>query len=100
MSYETFLTAIRVFEKRSGVRVRSHRNGGAYYAFGQGVRLTGNSVCKKITVRWGSGHTAMFEVPSQSANPENRFRVSRPPVGFCVGVGHLMYPVKTMSVTA
>lgn len=35
---------------------------GRHFAFLGDVRITGNTVSKKLTVRWGSGHQGLVEV--------------------------------------
>lgn len=35
---------------------------GMYYAHCEGVKIIGTPTSKKVTVKWGSGHTAMAAI--------------------------------------
>lgn len=63
MKYQDFVDGITEIASRSGedVKIKFDNNDGKYTGIASnGVRFFGNSKTLKITVRWGSGHTAQF----------------------------------------
>lgn len=63
MSYDAFCSHVRGFAKKAGHSVRfSSENGKHIARLNGGVTITGNTLCRKLTVRWGSGHVAVTSV--------------------------------------
>lgn len=63
MKYEKFVESITEIAAKSGeeVQIRFDNEDGKFTGIASnGVRFFGNSNGFKITVRWGSGHTAQF----------------------------------------
>ena len=63
MSYEVFKQKVLDYARPLGLRVRfNHTNGRHYANFSDGMVIVGNSVALSVSVRWGSGHTATFQL--------------------------------------
>lgn len=62
MSFESFKSAVRQFISRAGgdIAVRFSQDEGKHIAYaGDGTRIFGNPVSRRLTVQWASGHQAM-----------------------------------------
>lgn len=66
MSYESFKSRVSAMMKRAGianVRFSNDNSKGKFFAnFPDGTTIIGNSACKRVEVRWGSGHKAMAAI--------------------------------------
>lgn len=65
MEFKTFTEAIGKITNELGISARFTHDEeiGLYIAkLPGGIRATGNSISKKITVRWGNSHQSVFEV--------------------------------------
>lgn len=66
MSYEAFKAMVNalIIRKKLNIKARFYNDTekGMYYAHCNGVKIIGTPTSKKITVKWGSGHTAMVAV--------------------------------------
>ena len=67
MSYESFKAKVNTLIRRSGqnvsVRFSADNEKGKLYAnLSDGTTITGCPCSLKITVKWGSGHTAMATI--------------------------------------
>lgn len=66
MSYEAFKAMVNalISRKRLNIKPRFYHDteNGKYYAYCNDVKITGNPASKKVTVNWGSGHTAMATI--------------------------------------
>lgn len=66
MSKKVFENKVRKLIRNSGtgaaVIFDFDEEAGRHFAFMGDVRITGNTVSRKLTVRWGSGHQAQVEV--------------------------------------
>lgn len=58
MSYEHFSNQIQL---RFGTAKLICEDGKYIAILPEGIRIFGNSVSKKITIKWGSGHMALIE---------------------------------------
>ena len=63
MSYRAFRKRVRSWIAQAGgdlsVRFSPDRESGRHYALcSDGTKITGNSKCLRMEVRWGSGHRA------------------------------------------
>lgn len=66
MSYESFQTVVNAMVKKAGgdIPVKFMESDGKYIAkFCDGTFMTGNSISKKISVRWnGRNHQSMVSI--------------------------------------
>lgn len=65
MEFKTFIEVIGEIANKVGTsaRVAHDEENGLYIAkFPGGIKATGNSISKRITVRWGNSHQSVFEV--------------------------------------
>lgn len=67
MSYEAFMARVNALIRRSGlsikVRFSTDDEKGKHYAnCSDGTTIVGSPCSLKVTVRWGSGHTAMAAI--------------------------------------
>lgn len=66
MSYEAFQAMVNALIKRKRLRIKPRfyhdTDKGRYFACCDDVKIIGTSLSKKVTVRWGSGHTAMAAI--------------------------------------
>lgn len=66
MSYEAFVAMVNalITRKKLNIKPRFYNDTekGKYYAHCAGVKIIGTPTGRKITVKWGSGHTAMAAV--------------------------------------
>lgn len=67
MSYEVFKNKVSAIAKRCGngisVAFSTDEEIGKHTAkFSDGTEIVGNSKALKVTVKWGSGHTAMAAI--------------------------------------
>lgn len=63
MPYEVFKTKILDYARVMGLSVRfNHTNGRHYANFSNGLVIVGNAVALSLCARWGSGHTATFQL--------------------------------------
>lgn len=66
MSYEAFMVMVNalISRKRLNIKPRFYHDTdkGMYYAHCEGVKIIGTPTSKKVTVKWGSGHTAMAAI--------------------------------------
>lgn len=66
MSKELFQSKVRKLIRDSGtgaaVFFDFDEETGRHFAFLGDVRITGNTMSKKLTVRWGSGHQSLAEL--------------------------------------
>lgn len=66
MSYEAFVAMVNalITRKKLNIKPRFYNDTekGKYYANCVDVKIIGNSLSKKVTVKWGSGHTAMASI--------------------------------------
>ena len=60
MSYEIFCRRVIAIANRVGYKVNFSREDGKHVArCDDGVTIIGNSECRSVLVKWGSGHTAL-----------------------------------------
>jgi len=60
MAFESFKEKIERYLEPLGATAKYEVNDNGYTAkCSNGVTFTGNSICKKLSVKWGSGHLAM-----------------------------------------
>lgn len=66
MSYEAFKAMVNalISRKRLNIKPRFYhdKDKGKYYAYCDDVKIIGTPVSKKVTVNWGSNHTAMTTI--------------------------------------
>lgn len=63
MSYDVFQEQIKGLVKCSGSKVSfSHEDGKHIARCSNGVTIVGNTICPKVLVKWGSGHTAYAKI--------------------------------------
>ncbi len=63
MSFEVFCNRVDRIAKRAGSDVRFSREDGCHIAeCSDGVTIIGNSECRNVMVKWGSGHTALVTI--------------------------------------
>ena len=66
MSYEAFKAMVNALISRKGLNINPRfyydTDKGKYYANCEGIKIIGTPVGKRITVKWGSGHTAMAAI--------------------------------------
>lgn len=63
MSYEVFCRRVSAIVKRTGAKARFSREDGKHIArCTDGVTIIGNSECRNVLVKWGSGHTAFAAI--------------------------------------
>lgn len=67
MSYEAFKVKVNALIRRSGqsisVRFSTDKEKGRHYAIcSDGTTIIGCCNAPKVTVKWGSGHTAMAKI--------------------------------------
>ena len=63
MSYEDFKAKVLDWARALGVKVRfNHTNGRHYANFSDGTVITANTVALSVSIRWGSGHTAIAQL--------------------------------------
>lgn len=62
MKFDDFCMRIRRMVKRAGCKADvkfCHEDGKHIARFSDGVSIIGNTLSNRVSVRWGSGHTAM-----------------------------------------
>lgn len=64
MSKESFQSKVNKLVRSTGAPVffDFDEESGRHFAFLGDVRITGNTVSNKLTVRWGSGHQGIVEL--------------------------------------
>ena len=63
MPYKTFCKRVSALVNRTGASAQfSHRDGRHIARCSDGVMIIGNSVCDRVLVKWGSGHTAYANI--------------------------------------
>lgn len=66
MSFESFKASINALIRRKKLNIKPSfyydEDKGLYCAIVDGVKIVGNSLSKKITVKWGSAHQAMAKI--------------------------------------
>ena len=65
MEFKKFMAAITGIASQQKIvpKFRHDKEHGIYIAyFPNNIRMTGNSLSKKITVKWGNSHCSEFEI--------------------------------------
>ena len=66
MGYEAFKAMVNALIKRKGLNIKprfyNDTDEGKYYAQCDDVKIIGTPMSKKVTIKWGSGHTAMATI--------------------------------------
>lgn len=59
MPYDVFVERVKGLVKQSGLKASfSHEDGKHIARCSDGTEITGNVLCKRVSVKWGSGHSS------------------------------------------